>query len=107
MRRASWWRSISQNVMRDYLYGVGSVIDPLPKSGSYKIVYLGDEEAIASDWAKVGMNLRHALWMGADNQHLHVSHHGDTSAIKAGKGKLAKSKATGFGAEPEICEGAS
>ncbi len=107
MRRTSWWRYISSTAMRDYLYGIGSVVDPLPKGGSYKLAYLPDEEAMASDWGAVGTNLRHALWAGADDQHVYVSPHGSGAYIvRTREGRSVEPNAAEYGPERQICDGA-
>jgi hypothetical protein len=59
-------RAVAGNLrrrLRDYLFGAGSVVDPLPLSGRpTEIVSLSDREALRSDWQAVGNDMQRALW---------------------------------------------
>jgi hypothetical protein len=49
--------------LRDYLFGAGSVIDPLPLCGSNRRIFRSDDrDALLSDWQEVGNDMRLTLW---------------------------------------------
>ena len=51
-------RALTRSTWRDYLWGAGSVIDPLPTRGCPNVPYwTNDKQALYSDWEVVGNDM--------------------------------------------------